>query len=95
MEPGSAKVPAEAVPARAKDLTKLAPAYIAVGDIDLFAAEDVTYANRLLEAGVPVELHVFKGGYPGVNMLVPNAALSKQFDTAFYDGLRRFLAIQP
>jgi len=28
-------------------------------------------------------------------MLVPTAALSKQFDTAFYEGLRRFLAIQP
>lgn len=95
MEPGSAKVPAEAVPARAKDLTKLAPAYIAVGDIDLFAAEDVTYAHRLMQAGVPVELHVFKGGYHGFNMLVPTAALSKQFDTAFYEGLRRFLAIQP
>jgi acetyl esterase/lipase len=93
MEPGTDKVPVEAVPARTQSLAKLPPAYIAVGDIDLFAEEDVAYAQRLIEAGVPVELHVFRGGYHGFNMLVPNAAVSKAFDQALLDGLRRALQI--
>lgn len=93
MEPGTDRVPAEAVPARVENLAALPPAYIAVGDIDLFAQEDIAYAHRLIEAGVPVDLHVFAGGYHGFNMLLPNAAISKQFDTALYDALRRALSI--
>lgn len=95
MEPGTVLVPAEAVPARVRNLAGLPPTYIAVGDIDLFVEEDVSYAHRLIEAGVPVELHVFRGGYHGFNMLLPNAAISKQFDAAFYDALRRALRISP
>jgi len=92
-EPGTAKVPAEAVPARTKDLSSLPPTYIAVGDIDLFVEEDVAYARRLIEAGVPVELHVFRGGYHGFNMLVPDAALSKLYEATLLDALRRGLDI--
>ncbi|HEX5263595.1 MAG TPA: alpha/beta hydrolase [Phenylobacterium sp.] len=93
VEPGTKTVPAEAAPARVQNLVGLPPAYIAVGDIDLFAQEDIAYANRLIEAGVPVELHVFPGGYHGFNMLVPDAAVSKAFTAAEYDGLRRALDI--
>ncbi|MBS0334119.1 MAG: alpha/beta hydrolase [Proteobacteria bacterium] len=93
MEPGTDKVPSDAAPARAKDLAGLPPAYIAVGDIDLFAQEDITYAQRLIEAGVPAELHVFRGGYHGFNMLAPNAAVSKLYDVDLYDALRRGLDI--
>ncbi|MBS0363548.1 MAG: alpha/beta hydrolase [Proteobacteria bacterium] len=93
-EPGTDKVPAEAVPARTKTLAGLPPAYIAVGDIDLFVEEDVAYAHRLIEAGVPVELHVFRGGYHGFNMLVPDAAVSKLYEADLYDALRRALDIR-
>jgi len=95
MEPGTAKVPVEAVPARAKSLAGLPPAYIAVGDIDLFAEEDIAYAQRLMRAGVPVELHVFRGGFHGFNLLAPNAAISKLYQDALLDALRRDLAIKP
>jgi acetyl esterase/lipase len=94
MEPGTDKVPAEAVPARTANLAGLPPTYIAVGDIDLFAQEDIDYAQRLIEAGVPVELHVFRGGYHGFNMLVPGAAVSKLYDADLYDALRRGLDIR-
>ena len=93
MEPGTDKVPSEAVTARTKDLAGLPPAYIAVGDIDLFVEEDVTYAHRLIESGVPVELHVFRGGYHGFNMLAPGAAISKLYEADLYDALRRALEI--
>ena len=55
-------VPPTAAPARAVDLHGLAPAFLAVGDVDAFLDEDVDYALRLSRAGVPTELHV----YPGV-----------------------------
>jgi acetyl esterase len=55
-------VPPTAAPARAPDLGGVAPAFLAVGDVDAFVDEDVDYAVRLSAAGVPTELHV----YPGV-----------------------------
>ena len=39
-----------------------APAYIEVGQLDVFRDEDIRYALTLSQAGVPVELHL----YPGV-----------------------------
>ena len=55
-------VPPTAAPARAEDLSGLAPAFLAIGDVDAFLDENVDYALRLSRAGVPTELHV----YPGV-----------------------------
>ena len=56
------EVPATAAPARAGDLSGLAPAFLAIGDVDAFLDENLDYAARLSRAGVPTELHV----YPGV-----------------------------
>jgi acetyl esterase/lipase len=53
--------PAYAVPARRTHVAGLAPAWVGVGDLDLFHVEDVEYAERLRAAGVPVELHVVPG----------------------------------
>jgi triacylglycerol lipase len=55
-------VPPTAAPARAEDLSALAPAFLAIGDVDAFLDENLDYATRLSGAGVPTELHV----YPGV-----------------------------
>ncbi|WP_010149276.1 alpha/beta hydrolase [Serinicoccus profundi] len=58
-----------AVGARRDDLTGLPPAWIGVGDLDLFYDEDVDYARRLEAAGVAVELHVEEGMYHGADAL--------------------------
>ncbi len=55
-------------PARADSLAALPPAFIMVGSLDLFVDEDLDYARRLGAAGVPVELHVYPGGFHGFNM---------------------------
>ena len=55
------------LPARREDLTGLPPAWIGVGDLDLFHDEDVAYARRLEAAGVPVQLHVEPGMYHGAD----------------------------
>ncbi|WP_025157796.1 alpha/beta hydrolase [Leifsonia aquatica] len=62
-EPGGPDVPPFAAAARRADLAGLPPAFIAVGDIELFHAEDVDYAQRLASVGVPVQLEVV-GGAP-------------------------------
>src|SRR5262249_29652588 len=54
---GTPDVPAYAAPARADDLSGLPPTLISVGTADGFYDEDVDFARRLSEAGVPTELH--------------------------------------
>jgi acetyl esterase/lipase len=74
---GSNEVPAEAVPGRVLDLSGLPPAYIGIGALDLFVDANLDYAKRLMHGGVPVELHVFPGGYHGFEFVAPNAAISQ------------------
>jgi acetyl esterase/lipase len=64
-EPGSPDISPYCAPGRATDLSRLPPAYIGVGALDLFRDEDVDYAYRLMCAGVPAELHVVPGAYHG------------------------------
>jgi acetyl esterase/lipase len=67
-----------AAPTRAQDLAGLPPAFISVGELDLFLDEDIEYGQRLLQAGVPTELHVYAGAYHGSDLLSPDAALSRR-----------------
>jgi triacylglycerol lipase len=71
---GTDDVPAYAAPARATDLTGLPPALISVGGADGFRDEDITYALRLSEAGVPTELHVYPGAPHGVQLFATSEA---------------------
>jgi acetyl esterase/lipase len=58
---GGPDVPATAAPARVEDATDLPPAYIEVGQLDVFRDEDMAYATTLGRAGVPVEFHLHPG----------------------------------
>lgn len=71
---GGPDTPAYAAPARVADPAGLPPAYIEVGQLDIFRDEDLTYALRLGRAGVPVEFHL----HPGV----PHEFDFIAFDTA-------------
>ena len=90
-EPGGADVSPYAAAARASDLTGLAPAYIPVGDLDLFLDENIEYAQRLLAAGVPTELHVYPGGYHGFNGFAPGAEIAQRFNNERDEALKRIL----
>ena len=91
--PGTRTVPAAAVPARARSLAGLPPTFIGVGSIDLFVDEDVDYARRLIDSGVPTELIVVPGAYHGFDDNAPDAALTRRFNAAKMAALRRALAI--
>lgn len=90
-EPGGTDVSPYAAAARATNLKGLPPAYIPVGDLDLFLDENITYAQRLLAAGVPTELHVYPGAFHGFNGFVPGAEVSRRFNTDRDNALKRML----
>lgn len=79
---GHDEVPELAAPARCTDLSGLPPAWIGVGDRDLFHDEDVAYAARLKEAGVPCTLEVVPGAFHGFDAVVMDAQVSKGFREA-------------
>jgi acetyl esterase/lipase len=83
--------PQVAVPARQDDLSGLPPAWIGVGSNDLFHDEDLAYAERLTDAGVPCEVEVVPGAFHGFDLAVPNARVSQQFSASQYDVLRSAL----
>lgn len=83
---GGEDVSPYAAPARADDLSGLPPAYLDVGDLDLFRDQDMTYAGRLAAAGVPAELHVYPGCPHAFEWLAPEAAVSRR---AIADRVRR------
>jgi acetyl esterase/lipase len=83
--------PDRAVPGRRDDLAGLPPAWIGVGDHDLFHDEDVAYAARLREAGVGCDLHVVPGAYHGFDLVERDADVSRDYQGAQVEALRRAL----
>ena len=83
-----------AAPARAEDLSGLPPAYIDVGDLDLFRDEDIVLAQRLSAAGVPVEFHLWTGAYHASELFAPQAALSQRIWATRYAAIQRLAGIQ-
>jgi acetyl esterase/lipase len=82
---GTDSVSPYAAPARSKALSNLPPAYIDVGELDIFRNEDIDYAFRLSRAGVSTELHVHPGAPHGFDAFAPHADVSRR---AWRDRLR-------
>jgi acetyl esterase/lipase len=85
--------PRYAVPARTPDLADLPPAFLAVGAVDLFVDETLQYANRLILAGVPTELHLYPGAVHGFD-LVANAGVARRFRVDHLAATRRALGVE-
>jgi acetyl esterase/lipase len=77
--PGETEAPDYAVPARRADLTGLPPAWIGVGDIDLFYDEDRNYAEQLTHAGVNVTFVEVAGAPHGFESWARKTAVSRNF----------------
>ena len=92
--PGGDDVPVYAAAARADNVAGLPAAFIGVGTRDVFRDEDIDYARRLLEAGVPVELHVYPGAPHGFEVFAPLAAVSRQLEADIDRALARALRSQ-
>ncbi|WP_426574498.1 alpha/beta hydrolase [Aquihabitans sp. McL0605] len=69
-------VPAYAAPARAERLDGLPPTLVLVGAADRFFDEDVTYATRLIHAGVPTDVQIYAGAPHGFDLVAPESTTS-------------------
>ncbi len=90
---GSTEAPSYAAPSRAGDLSGLPPAYVSTAEHDPLRDEGITYALRMLQAGVSVELHQFPGTYHG-SALVTTAAVSRRAQREATLVLRRALGVE-
>ncbi len=88
---GFASASPYAAPARATDLCGLPPAYITSAEFDPNRDEAITYALRLLQAGVPVELHHWPGTFHGSQAIL-SAEVSQRQMAELGATLRRALA---
>ena len=92
-EPGGPGVPDYAAPARRQDMHGLPQAWIGVGTCDLFHDEDVEYARRLQDAGVPCKLKIVPGAFHGFEVAGANTAVVRDFRESYFSALRN--ALQP
>lgn len=81
-----------AIPARAGDLSGLSPTWIGCGGLDLFVDENLAFAQRLMQAGVATELHIYPGAYHGFN-LIAGAAVSQRFERDLRAALQRAFTV--
>jgi acetyl esterase/lipase len=86
--PGAVGISPYLAPARATDLRGLPPALLTVGQLDLLLEEDVDYATRLMQAGVPTELHVYPRAYHAFDY-EPEAQVSQAMRRDRLNALRR------
>jgi acetyl esterase/lipase len=85
---GGPDVSEYAAPARAQDVSGLAPAYVDTGNLDIFGDEAIEYARRIAAAATSVELHVHPGCPHGFDrMPIPVA------ERAFADRIRVLRAL--
>ena len=90
-EPRESDAPEYAAPARRTDMSGLPPAWVGVGELDLFYDEDVDYAEKLRACGVPCTLVTVPGMYHGADALAPKALSLKDFHSGAYEHLRTYL----
>ena len=79
-------------PALADDLAGLPPTLLLTGSLDLFFDEDLDYARRLVDAGVPVELHSYPGAIHAFNIMA-EAGITKAFNRDMVGGIARLLGL--
>ena len=72
-----------------KDLSGLPPMFSYTSECDMMVGENMAYWQRLMEAGVPVEGHVFPGGYHCFEIQAPDADISQEAYELTYHALRR------
>ncbi len=93
-DPGAADVPEYASPARREDLSGLPPAWIGVGDADLFYEEAARYGERLLAAGTACDMHVTEDGFHGFEGMIREAAVTRALTESNLAFCRRVLGIE-
>ncbi|MEU3986544.1 alpha/beta hydrolase [Streptomyces sp. NPDC026672] len=92
---GGSDVSAYAAPARATDLSGLPRTFVDCGSAETFRDEAIDYAQRLSQAGVSVDLHIWGGGFHGSDLMALDAALTKAARTTRHEFFTRALNNKP
>lgn len=90
---GAATLPPYAAAARRDNLAGLPPAWLSIGDIELFYDEVSRYHARLQDAGVRCVLHTTPQGPHAFESMVPDAAITRALMLSAYAFLRETLAL--
>jgi acetyl esterase/lipase len=72
------EAPVYAAPSRAADLRGSPTTFLMSCEEDPLRDEELAFAQRLLYAGVSVELHHYRGTYHGFDVLATEAAVSRR-----------------
>jgi len=86
---GGEGVDVRAVPARRSALAGLPPTWIGVGTVDLFHDEDIAFAARLQDAGVPCTLEVVAGAFHAFDVVAPQTAVARAFRASWTGAVAR------
>lgn len=92
-EPRLADAPQYAAPGRRDDLTGLPPAWVGVGELDLFHDESVDYAERLRACGVTCTLVTIPRMYHGADAFAPKSPALRDFHAGAREHLRTHLSL--
>lgn len=76
-------------PSLCKDLSDLPPLFSYVGTLDPVHDENLAFWQRMEEAGIPVEGHVFKGAYHCFELGTPEAEKSRMAYDLSYSALEK------
>ncbi|WP_234834894.1 alpha/beta hydrolase [Mycolicibacterium stellerae] len=87
-EPRRSSAPEYAAPARRTDVAGLPPAWIGVGDLEVFFEENVAYAERLEAAGVPSQLVAVPGMYHTADGILQKVPSMRDFHASMVQFLR-------
>jgi acetyl esterase len=93
-EPGGTDVPIYAAPARAtvEDLVGLPPAYVIAYQVDPTRDEGLDYARRLIQAGVPTEVHHYHGAFHMAHV-IPGTTIGARMVSERIEAIRRMLCV--
>ncbi len=80
-----------ASPFHAEDLSGLPPTFLDVGTLEVFRSEIAGYAEKLAQADVPVEFHLWMGAFHGFDLTYPVAQVSQEAMEAREKWLLRLL----
>lgn len=90
---GGQTIPEKQMPyysaATAKNLRDLPRTFMMVGTLDLFANEDIDYANRLVKAGVPTDFLLIDGVYHAFELIRPDTPQTQRYLKARTDAIQR------
>jgi acetyl esterase/lipase len=87
--------PPYAAPARATSLAGLPPTAITTAEWDPLRDEAIEYAQRLMQEGIPTELHVVAGAIHAFDSLNPAIKLSQRVRESRYGAINTFIGHDP